>query len=72
MNKKKKKGKPFDNSITETLEPPLCPKCDNKDVFLYRRKRTKDEVWFCTLCEVPLQIIITTDIKIKRGDFLDE
>ena len=63
---KKKKEKPFDNSISKVTEPLRCPDCHNPLQFMYARKRTEDEAWLCPTCEtifaITIKIIYEIDI----------
>ncbi len=74
MSKQKKKSKPFDNSFScitiiknrlRWQKEICCPDCKTNLIFLYSRKRTKDEIWMCQTCETVLIVKMEIKIHIK-------
>ena len=69
MAKKKNKSEPFDNSISKisqimdmTSKPIPCPYCGKTLQFMYARKKTEDEIFFCSPCQIIVSIKIEINI----------
>ncbi len=72
MAKKQKKSEPFDNSISKVPDEMRCPNCNNHLQFMYARKRTDDEAWLCSICEIVFIITIKITYEIDMLKSLND